>query len=170
MNAIQVSLSEYLKTGRLGLIRRGVSQEQVLDLLGPPEDEMVDKTHGKSPVWLYGSIELGFNIPDATTSSLNYIQIQYPDENGRFKGAQNVVLRDDDFHPEGATVEAFADFARRNDIEFRQITPPWLPDDNLLFLTRGNIGVWFTWDPEARKTEFETFITEVRYQSFPVES
>lgn len=107
MDTVEASLSEFLRTGELGPIRTGLSQEEVLDRLGLPEYQMMAKTYGKSPVWLYGSIELGFDIPDPISSGLSYIQIERIGDNGRFQGYRHIILHDDGFLPKITRVEDF---------------------------------------------------------------
>jgi hypothetical protein len=51
------SIDEFMRSGRLGPITGGMSQDEVRGLLGEPEDVSVQKN---PEIWKYGALQLGF--------------------------------------------------------------------------------------------------------------
>lgn len=57
--SMRISLEEFLRTGCLGQLQPGLTQQQVMDLLGPPED-VGGNWKGKPTIWKYGDVEIFF--------------------------------------------------------------------------------------------------------------
>lgn len=71
---MRISLEEFLRTGRLGKLRLGLSEGEVLALLGCPEDVGgTSRKYCKPLIYLYGSVEIHFD-PKSRTCVLIYIE------------------------------------------------------------------------------------------------
>src|SRR5437660_10048556 len=57
-NRLMATLKQFLTTGQLGDIALGISQGEVLRLLGEPEAKGGD---GKAVIWKYGPLQVTFN-------------------------------------------------------------------------------------------------------------
>lgn len=160
MNTIKVSLAEFLETGRLGPIQRGLTFHQVTRILGSPLDANYWDTNRRLPsvVW-YGSVELG--LSDYPSNRVSYIQIEHSHHaSGRFAGHGRLILRNHEFDPSSATADSFLRFARRNGVQLLPVSPPWDDADQIVFLTRGGVAAWFTKDLEKGTSRFDTFTTD----------
>lgn len=159
MRRVESSLSAFLRTGELGPIRRGLPFHELVALVGQPPDFDVwpETRHSPRLAW-YGSVELGFY--PSPPNRINYIQVQYGRYSGRFAGHRRLVLKDEGFDPNEATVEIFQRFARKHNIKLLPARSQWHCDDEIIFLTEGGVAAWFLCDAETGRAGFHTFITD----------
>jgi hypothetical protein len=69
------TLKQFLQTGDLGPIHPGMSEEEVIDLLGPPQDRSVSK---HPQILKYGGLQLTFlRRPEAADRVLAHIGLYY---------------------------------------------------------------------------------------------
>jgi hypothetical protein len=75
-----IYLSEFLQSGRLNGLQVGMTQEQVLQTLGEPEDVGgTSRKYRKPSVWKYGNLELFFNRTPPYTCFRIYIEFPFPE-------------------------------------------------------------------------------------------
>jgi hypothetical protein len=78
MNAI--SFLDCFRTGRFGSVEIGMSKEQILSLLGAPDDwwrinsanDDQPYTQSESPIWIYGGVELYWEGANNTLSEISF--------------------------------------------------------------------------------------------------
>lgn len=71
---MRISLKEFLRTGCLGKLRLGLSENEVITLLGYPEDTGgTSRKYPKPCIYFYGSVEVHFN-PKSRVCFLIYIE------------------------------------------------------------------------------------------------
>lgn len=64
MIPIDLSLTEWIKTGQFGFIRIGMTKTELINQMFPPEDWGPKNSREKSPIWRYGNFELHFDKED----------------------------------------------------------------------------------------------------------
>jgi hypothetical protein len=157
---VEASLVSFLKTGRIGPIRIGTTIAEVERLLGRPEDVALTA----APVWLYGSVELGFTEEATAQARVFYIQVERQGPYGQFAGHGGLVFRDElpprDYRE--PDFETFVRFARTNNVRWvRPSGPSPIRSPNPYEVyTEGGVVADFAWDEEAGRALFGTFITE----------
>jgi hypothetical protein len=112
MERNMATLEEFLKEGKLGPLQVGLSAEEVMANLGPPDDA----SGGKSPVLLrYGGMQLSLTRgADRPEYRINRMALHF---RPKFEGLPE-LLRPTDWYPSESTTEA--DF--RSFVEKRAIT------------------------------------------------
>ena len=54
-------MEEFVKTGKFGFLRLGMTKKEIVSQKFPPEDWAAGKTKETSPIWRYGNFELHFD-------------------------------------------------------------------------------------------------------------
>jgi len=86
----RVSLKDVLRTGEFGNVRFGLSEPEILALLGPPDDVGTTTRKRKRPLlWKYGEVEFHF---DFQTPNLIGIAINFWEERSIPSGGTVIEL------------------------------------------------------------------------------
>jgi len=84
---MEVSLREFLETGRLGRLHVGVTREQVVDLLGSPEEAGgTSRKHRRPSIFRYGSLDVSFDTSPPYLCHLLHIEARDEVREFRFPG------------------------------------------------------------------------------------
>lgn len=155
MRFIETSLSEFLRTGRIGPI---MGRSDVRRILGYPQTGGWVYQKGSSPCWYYGSVEIGFYAHGPQRDHVSYLQVGRGQRN-RFFGWGRLRFHDDGFRPYTATLSDICRFGRAHGIPLLPIRNK-LQDPEPGLLTPGGVCIWLGEDDETGERFFGTFITD----------
>jgi hypothetical protein len=115
-------LRAFLKTGRLGDLRLGMTRAEIAALLGRPDAEGGTSRKYKRPsVWRYGTMECWFGQPYSETCKGIYIERSVP--TGPFVFPASIDLIDWDLTPSSSRHEVM-EYLSSNEIDFTALEPP----------------------------------------------
>lgn len=105
------SCVDFLKTGSLGSLSCGMSQDQVRNLLGEPDDV---STQRQPRIWKYGSLEITFyRLPDGENPFLISISLHFHTPGSNLPDSLQLT----DWSPSGETTfDEFREFLDRSAI------------------------------------------------------
>jgi len=87
MMAMELNLTEFIKTGKFGFLELGMTKNEIINQHFPPEDWLSKKTKENSEIWRYGNFELHF---DESSKLLGIFNDYIPELNG----GENIKIKD----------------------------------------------------------------------------
>lgn len=141
---MNVSMKEFLETGKLGSLAFGLSRDAVRTVLGPPED-FSDPGKKKRVIWKYGSLQLHFD-----RDSLCFLGLYFRGEEFRLPKGISV----EGWVPSGhTTLEEFQQYLAGSRIHFE--TVPRLTFESQATLRVGP-GIHVTFDRDGAQTHLDS--------------
>ncbi|HJT66130.1 MAG TPA: hypothetical protein VJ749_06735 [Pyrinomonadaceae bacterium] len=131
-----IMVEEFLRSGNLGNLRRGLSREEVRRLLGEPPD--YSEKNWKHEIWKYDDLQVAFS-----GNSASFIGLYF--KNGAVRLPASLI-EDGRITVENDRVRDLEEFLRARNIDFTVDADLTFDNHTLLRVTGSGVGIGFTDD------------------------